>query len=251
VIGRTAQGMTMLIDKLERAFVRLVLFFFGSLKLVGLENIPAEGPYILAVNHMSKADPPLVMISWPPMAKIRFFAGEKWEKHLIFGPLMRQAGAIYINRGEVDRRALREALAALGDGAVFGLAPEGTRSRVGALIRARDGAAYLASRADVPIVPVGMVNTDLLGHNMAHLRRTQVETRIGTPFRLPETVRRPKGDELAACTHLIMTHIAALLPERYWGYYSDSPALEALLKGEDPWPACLEVTRMAVPQPET
>ena len=81
----TASEMTMLIDKLERAFVRLVLFFFGSLKVVGLENIPATGPYILAVNHMSKADPPLVMISWPPMARIRFFAGEKWEKHLIFG----------------------------------------------------------------------------------------------------------------------------------------------------------------------
>ncbi|UCG22900.1 MAG: 1-acyl-sn-glycerol-3-phosphate acyltransferase [Chloroflexota bacterium] len=241
----------MLIDKLERAFVRLVLFFFGSLKVVGLENIPATGPYILAVNHMSKADPPLVMISWPPMAKIRFFAGEKWEKHLIFGPLMRHSGAIYINRGEVDRRALRQALAALGDGAVFGLAPEGTRSRVGALIQARDGAAYLASRADVPIVPVGMVNTDLLGHNMAHLRRTYVETRIGAPFRLPETVPRPKGDELAACTHLIMIQIAALLPERYWGYYADSPALEALLMGDDPWPACLEVTKATVPQAET
>ncbi|HSG17474.1 MAG TPA: lysophospholipid acyltransferase family protein [Anaerolineae bacterium] len=241
----------MLIDKLERAFVRLVLLLFGSLKIVGLENIPVEGPYILAVNHMSKADPPLVMISWPPMAKIRFFAAEKWEKHLIFGPLMRHQGAIYINRGEVDRRALRQALAALGEGAVFGLAPEGTRSRVAALIQARDGAAYLASRAGVPIVPVGMVNTDLLGHNMAHLRRTHLETRVGQPFSLPDTVHRPKGDELAACTHLIMIHIAALLPERYWGFYADSPALEALLKGEDPWPACLDVSKAAVPQPET
>ena len=243
--------MAILFDKLERAFVRLVLFFFGSLKLVGSENIPANGPYILAVNHMSKADPPLVMISWPPMANIRFFAGEKWERHLIFGPLMRHSGAIYINRGEVDRKALRQALAALSEGAVFGLAPEGTRSRVGALIRARDGAAYLASRADVPIVPVGMVNTDLLGHNMTHLRRTHLEIRIGKPFTLPESVRRPKGDELAACTHYIMIHIAALLPERYWGYYADSPALEAFLEGEEPWPACLEVVKTAVLQPET
>ena len=241
----------MLIDKLERAFVRLVLFFFGSLKVLGAENIPAEGPYILAVNHMSKADPPLMMISWPPMAKIRFFAGEKWEKHLIFGPLMRHSGAIYINRGEVDRKALRQAQAALADGAIFGLAPEGTRSRVGALIKARDGAAYLASRANVPIVPVGMVNTDLLGHNMAHLQRTHVETRIGAPFRLPETLHRPKGDELAACTHLIMIHIAALLPQRYWGFYADSPALQSLLKGEDPWPACLEATKTTVPQAKT
>ena len=233
----------MLIDKLERAFVRLVLLLFGSLKIVGLENIPVEGPYILAVNHMSKADPPLVMISWPPMAKIRFFAAEKWEKHLIFGPLMRHQGAIYINRGEVDRRALRQALAALGEGAVFGLAPEGTRSRVAALIQARDGAAYLASRAGVPIVPVGMVNTDLLGHNMAHLRRTHLETRIGQPFSLPDTVHRPKGDELVVPVAIeIEEEIKAI------GYRE---VLNALLKGEDPWPACLDVSKAAVPQPET
>ena len=237
----------MLIDILERAFVRLVLALFGRLKVVGLENIPAEGSYVLAVNHMSKADPPLVWISWPRV-RILFFAGEKWEKHLIFGPLMKHSGAIYINRGEVDRKAIRQALAALREGAIFGLAPEGTRSRVGALIKARDGAAYLASRANVPIVPVGMVNTDRLGHNMTHLRRTVVETRIGKPFELPETSKRPKSGELAAYTHLIMIQIAALLPERYWGYYAGSPALEALLKGEDPWPHCLEAEGVVLPQ---
>lgn len=236
--------LTTLIDTLERAFVRLALLLFGSLTVIGLENLPPEGPYILAINHMSKADPPLVMISWPRV-RMRFFAGEKWEKHLIFGPLMRHSGAIYINRGEVDRSALREALAALKEGDIFGLAPEGTRSRVGALIRARDGAAYLASRANVPIVPVGLVNTDRLGHNMAHLRRTDLETRIGKPFELPGGRRRPRSGELAACTHLIMIHIAALLPERYWGYYADSPALAALLEGEDPWPLCLEAERVS------
>jgi len=229
----------MLIDVLERAFVRFVMFLFGTLDVTGSENIPEQGPYILAINHMSKADPPLIWISWPRV-RIRFFAAEKWERHVIFGPLMRHSGAIYINRGEVDRKALREALQALKEGAIFGLSPEGTRSKVGALIQARDGTAYIASRAKVPIVPVALVNTDRLGSNMAHLRRTRVETRIGEPFQLPETSSRPKGAELAAYTHLIMIHIAAELPERYWGYYADSLALEALLKGEDPWPHCAE-----------
>lgn len=237
----------MLLIRFERAFVRLVLFLFGRLKVSGTENIPAEGPYILAINHMSKADPPLIMISWP-MTRIRFFAAEKWKKHVIFGPLMKHSGAIYINRGEVDRKALREALEALKDGAVFGLSPEGTRSKIGALIQARDGTAYLASRAKVPVVPVGLVNTDRLGSNMAHLRRTNLETRIGQPFYLPDTGSRPKGAELAAYTHLIMAHIAALLPERYWGYYSGSPALGALLRGEDPWPFCLEAEGLAETQ---
>jgi 1-acyl-sn-glycerol-3-phosphate acyltransferase len=123
---------------------------------------------------------------------------------------------------------------------VFGLAPEGTRSRVGALIRARDGAAYLATRSNVPILPVGIVNTDIIGYKMAHLRKTDLILNFGKPFSLPDIDRRPKGEELAAYTHLIMIHIAALLPEHHRGYYANSEALKALLTGEDPWPHCLQ-----------
>ena len=158
---------------------------------------------------MSKADPPLVMITLPGV-RLRFFAAEKWKKHMIFGPLLRWEGGIFINRGEVDRGALRQALKALETGSVFGLAPEGTRSRVGALIRARDGAAYLATRSKVTVLPVSVVNTDILGHNMARLRKTDIQINIGEPFTLPDMGRRPKGAELSAYTHLIMVHIAAL-----------------------------------------
>lgn len=222
-----------------RGFVRVVLFFVGTLEVGGWGNVPAEGPYIIAVNHMSKSDPPLLYLAWPPVG-IRFFAGEKWEKHLIFGPLMRLAGAIYIRRGEVDRKALKEALAALSAGSVFGLSPEGTRSRVGALIQARDGAAYLATRAKVPVLPVGIINSDRLGPNFSHLRRTHFKVQIGRPFMMPELVRPPRSNELSAFTHLIMVRIAALLPQRYWGYYAESSALKALLEDRDPWPHCLE-----------
>jgi 1-acyl-sn-glycerol-3-phosphate acyltransferase len=228
----------MLFFYLLRFGIRLLVLIAGSMRVAGRENIPAAGPYIIVVNHMSKADPPLLYIAFPPM-RLRFFAGEKWESHPIFGPIMRAVGAIYIKRGEVDRGALREGLEALKGGSIFGLAPEGTRSRVGRLIRAKDGAAYLASRANVPLLPVGVTNTDSLGRNFARLRRTEMEVRIGKPFLLPQLEKRPKGAELAALTHLIMVQIAALLPERYHGYYSDSPALKALLAGEDPWPHCL------------
>ncbi len=228
-----------IIDSLERGFIKSVLISAGNLEISGQEHIPPTGPYILVVNHMSKADPALLFYTLPKV-RIRFFAGEKWENHLIFGPLLRSNGAIYINRGEVDRKALREALDALRQGAVFGLAPEGTRSRIGSLIRARDGAAYLATRARVPVLPVGISNTDWLGHNMSNLKRTTIEMKFGKPFRLPDIQSRPKGAELAAYTHLIMIHIATLLDERHWGYYASSPALKALLGGQDPWPFCLK-----------
>jgi 1-acyl-sn-glycerol-3-phosphate acyltransferase len=225
---------------LLRGLIRFLLLLVGSAKVSGRERIPASGPYIIVVNHMSVADPPLIFLAFPPM-RMRFFAGEKWERHWLFGPIMKKVGAIYINRGEVDRRSLREALQALENGSVFGLAPEGTRSRVGHLIRAKDGAAYLASRADVPLLPVGVVNTDVLGADVERLRRTRLEVHIGEPFSLPDLDRRAKGAELEAYTHLIMVRIAALLPERYHGHYADSPALAALQRGEDPWPYCLQV----------
>jgi 1-acyl-sn-glycerol-3-phosphate acyltransferase len=232
----------MLIVHLLRGLARFLLLFVGSLRVSGRENVPPEGPYLLVINHMSMADPPLVMLALPAV-KIRFFAGEKWERHALISPLLRAGGAVFIRRGELDRQALRNALHELEKGSIFGLSPEGTRSRVGALIRAREGAAYLATRSRVPLLPVGVVNTDQISRNLVHLRRTRLEARIGRPFTLPGLDRRPKGDVLSAYTHYIMIHIAAELPPRYWGHYADSPALKALLLGEDPWPYCLAAER--------
>jgi 1-acyl-sn-glycerol-3-phosphate acyltransferase len=220
-----------------RVVMRIIQLILASLTVYGRENIPEKGPYIVATNHMSTVDTPVLLISFP-LQKWRFFAGEKWQNHPVFGPLMGWLGAIYINRGEVDRSALREALEAIEAGSVFGLAPEGFRSKIGELTPARDGAAYLASRSDVPILPVGIANTNVLFANAKKLRRTRLEVHIGEPFVLPDLGRRVRSRDLPVYTELIMAHIAAQLPERYHGAYADSPALHALLAGEDPWPAC-------------
>lgn len=205
--------------------------------VVGRENIPAKGPYIVTLNHTSVADTPLLLMGFP-LVEWRFFAGEKWRSHPVYGPIMAWLGAIYINRGEVDRQGLRDAMAAIEQGVVFGLAPEGSRSKNGQMQEAKVGAAYLASRSGVPILPVSFQNNDRLFANFKRLRRTDVILTIGEPYTLPEIGRRAKGSDLAAFTHLIMVKIAALLPPRYHGIYANSPALAALLAGEDPWPGC-------------
>ena len=229
----------MLIVHFLRALTHFLRLFVGSIEINGQDHFPEAGSYIMVSNHMSKVDPPLALITLPPV-RTRFFAGETWRKHLIFGTLMKWGGAIFINRKQADRKALREALQALDGGCVFGLAPEGTRSNTGALIEAKDGAAYLASRSGAIIVPIGIANTDQVGENLPRLRRTEMIVTVGPAFNLPDICRRAKGAELSAFTHLIMVHIAAQLPERHWGFYKDSPALAALLAGEDPWPYCLE-----------
>lgn len=218
-------------------FKIVALFLLARIRMIGRENIPAHGPYIVSLNHMSTADTPLLLISFPAV-QWRYFAGEKWRSHPIWGPLMTWLGAVYIRRGEVDRQGLKDALQALKDGYVFGLAPEGTRSKTGHMMQAKDGAAYLASRAGVPILPVGVVNTDHLFANIKKLRMTDVEVRVGKPFVLPEIGRRAKSNDLTAYTELIMVQIANLLPERYHGFYKNSPALAALQRGDDPWPFC-------------
>lgn len=212
------------------------------LEVIGRENIPETGPYIVTLNHMSVADTPLLLMGFP-LVEWAFFAGEKWRSHPVYGPIMAWLGAIYINRGEVDRQGLRDAMAAIERGVVFGLAPEGSRSKTGQMQAAKVGAAYLASRSGVPIVPVGFENNDQLFANFKRLRITKVRLRVGKPYTLPDIGRRAKGADLMAYTHLIMVKIAALLPPRYWGIYSDSPALTALFAGDDPWPACQTAVR--------
>lgn len=205
------------------------------IKTSGQEHLPEHGPYIVVVNHNSAVDSPILMLAFP-VQRWRFFAGEKWQHHPVFGPIMGWLGAIFINRSEIDRRGLREAIAALADDCVFGLAPEGHRSKVGAMQAGKDGAAYLASKVPVPIVPVGLVNTDVLFANFKQLRITTVEVRIGESFYLPKMGKRVRSRDLSGYTTYIMIHIAALLPEKYHGYYADHPGLAALQRGEDPWP---------------
>ncbi len=227
--------------RLARAVFTLVQRLLCRLVVTGLENVPPSGPYILAVNHLSTADIGIVFVGYP-LQPWRYFAGEKWASHPLWGPLMSWLGVIFINRGEVDRRALRQALAALQEGAVFALAPEGTRSKVGAMQPGKDGAAYLAMTSGVPIVPVGLNNSDVLFAHTRRLRRATITMRIGRPFTLPDLGRRARGHDLSDFTCLIMTHVAALVDERHRGHYADSPALAALLAGDDPWPHCQTAT---------
>lgn len=215
----------------QRMLCRLIVF--------GHENIPTDGPFILVVNHLSTADIGIVFVGFP-VQEWRYFAGEKWANHWLWGPLMSWLGVIFVNRGEVDRRALREALSALANGEAFALAPEGTRSKIGYMQPAKHGASYLASQSGAPILPVGISNTDILFASARRLRRATITMRIGRPFVLPELGRRARSRDLEDYTTLIMTHIAALVEPRHRGVYGDTPGLAALLAGEDPWPLCVQ-----------
>jgi len=200
-----------------RVIVNVLIDLFVRRDYIGIENFP-QPPYILVTNHLSIFDTPVLLTVCPH--KIRALVAAKHKRNPIYGPLLAMMDSIWVRRGEVDRQALRQALNVLKDGGVLGVAPEGTRSRgTYALQEGKTGAAYLATRADVPIVPVGLMGTEHIKHNLPRLRRTHVRAVVGKPFRLPEG-GRVRGQKLQEYTDLIMHRIAETLPEKYRGVYA-------------------------------
>jgi 1-acyl-sn-glycerol-3-phosphate acyltransferase len=204
--------------RILRVIAFIIARFTSRLALVGLQNLPERPPYLLVTNHLSAFDLPLLLFVLPHT--IRAFAASKHRSNPLYGPILEVADTVWVRRGEIDRQALRKALTILERGEVLGVAPEGTRADEShALQKAKAGAAYIATRADVPIVPVGITGTEKITHNLLRLRRTQVVITFGEPFRLPEAghVRSQKLNEY---TDLIMRRIAELLPEAYRGVYA-------------------------------
>lgn len=208
-----------------RAIFGFIYRFLMRIEVVGQENFDVDGPCLIVVNHLSVFDPPLLLTLFPKRA--RALAAAKYRRHLFFGPLVHAAGAIFVRRGEVDRQALRAALKVLREGGYLGMAPEGTRSKTGQLQRAKEGAAYLASRTDATIVPVAVTGTEKMIGALKRLRREWVRVVVGEPFKLPPADGPVKGPQLAAYTDLIMCRLAALLPESYRGFYRNRCAADS------------------------
>lgn len=211
-------------------FLRSVFRFLGWLLLRqevhGLENIPASGPFLIVVNHLGIADPPLVFMN--VRRQMVMFAADKWKKVPGIRHLAEATGVIWVARGEADLSAIKSALAVLKAGRPLGMAPEGTRSPTRTLQRGKTGAAYLADRTGVPIVPIGISGSERLAENLRRLRRTSVRFVVGKPFHLPPN-GHAKGDLLEAYTTQIMCRIAALLPPEYRGVYAEHPLLFELI----------------------
>lgn len=213
---------------LLRWIFNLLFSVLARRDIAGLENLPREGPYILAANHLSRLDLALVY-GLIGDKRITGWAAEKYERHPFFGLLLRMGGGIFIRRGEVDRGAIQAAVEWLRAGKVFGMSPEGTRSSTGALIRAKTGAAYLVNETGVPVVPIALTGTEHALPTLVRLRRPRVSVRFGKPLRLPAVDPNDRMAALRRNTDEIMCQIAAMLPPEYRGVYADHPRLRELL----------------------
>jgi 1-acyl-sn-glycerol-3-phosphate acyltransferase len=110
------------------------------------------------------------------------------------------------------------------------MAPEGTRSRVGSLIRGKTGIAYLADQAKAAILPVAITGTESIFKQLFRLRRPQVTVQIGELFHLPPVDSEERNASLRKNADEVMCRIAAMLPEKYRGVYADHPRLKEFLE---------------------
>ena len=207
-----------------RSLVRFLFEVLTRVKTEGLENVPIHGGCILAANHVSRLDPALIYVLLR-RADVTSLVADKYKKMPFFRWLVEAVGGIWVNREEADFHALREARDFLKNGGILGIAPEGTRSHTGALMPAKTGVAYLADKADVPIIPTAISGTDKAFHELFRLRRAYIMVRFGEPFTLPHLERGDRTLALHQNTEEIMCRIAALLPPAYRGVYADHARL--------------------------
>jgi len=197
----------------------------------GLQHLPTGGPCIIVANHLSFLDAVLVF-ALVGGEDLTAWAAEKWENNLIYGTFLRLGNAFFVQRGQVDRAALERAADWLRAGKVFGMAPEGTRSKDGGLGRAKPGVAYLASLVDCPVVPIAHWGTEGTMSSWLQLRRPRIEVRVGPPFHLPSLDPQDRSGSLRRNADEVMCHLAALMPTERWGRYAEHPRLRELLRAE-------------------
>ena len=203
--------------RLVRLLALLLLRVLTRTTISGLENFPTQAPALLATNHLGDADAVVLLAAFPVSPEV--LAKIEMLYFPVVGRIMDWYGMIWLHRGRPDRRALRSALEAFQQGRSVVMAPEGRYTLVNGLEPGGKGAAYLAVKARVPVVPVALTGTEnhnIYG-NLRRFHRPRITVALGEPLML----RTGEGDraELEADTQRIMQALAALLPAEYRGAY--------------------------------
>jgi len=209
----------------SRAGAAVIWRLYAKVKVEGREHLP-DGPCLFIANHLSNADGITLSRALAPRT-VHFLAGVKLGQTPLTRLGLEAVRTIAIKPGTADLEAIRRALAVLREGDSVLLFPEGTRSRTGALQPARRGAALIASKAGVPVVPVAISGTEKLlpindrdmGGEM--IQRAEVTVRIGRPLDVKQLQQDLPADAepRQALVDALMREVAALLPPGYRGVY--------------------------------
>jgi 1-acyl-sn-glycerol-3-phosphate acyltransferase len=185
-----------------------------------LEKVPLEGAMILAANHIGSLEVPLLLAYLQPRRMISLAKIETWNNRFM-GWLFDLWEAIPIRRGDVDLTAVRLCLTGLSEGKMLFIAPEGTRSRDGKLLRGQPGIVMIALRAGVPILPIVHWGGENYLRNLKSFKRTDFHIRVGKAFTLEAKGEKVNGKLRQEMADEIMGQIAILMPVEYRGQYAN------------------------------
>jgi 1-acyl-sn-glycerol-3-phosphate acyltransferase len=164
------------------ASIRVVTWFYYPFRVEGFENLPKTGGAVISANHASFLDIPAIAHATSPR-HISFVARDSLAKTSWLAVVMRNCGAVLIERGASDRRAFRAIGEHLKAGDLVGLFPEGTRSTDGNLLEFKKGAVMSAKLAHVPLIPCGLVGLHRAwGRGRRFPRPARVIARFGSPI---------------------------------------------------------------------
>jgi 1-acyl-sn-glycerol-3-phosphate acyltransferase len=213
---------------------RKILPLIADIEVRGdVSKLPKEGGYMLASNHLGRLDSLAVYYVLDNDDLIHPLT-DKYKKYWYGRLAGRIFNVTWLTRGEADLSAMKEFISRLKKGAVMIIAPEGTRSKKAELLKAEPGVIYIASSANVGIIPVALTGTedaDVIAR-LKKLKRLKITITAGDEMYYPPNIKAVKGAErdtlLQNSVDELFCHIAAMLPASYRGYYKDFPLTKEL-----------------------
>ena len=188
-------------------FKILCRIWFGKIlktDVIGAENIPKDGSFILAANHVSNWDPPFLGTFID--RDINYMGKEELFKNPIMAKICRLLHVFPVKRGAADKSAIKTAIKILKDGKCFGIFPEGTRSKTGKLGKAESGVSLIAAMTKSKIIPAAIVNTEKIFSSEKKFPRLAVI--YGKPMKFSGSTK--DKDALENFAQEIMNEIAKL-----------------------------------------
>ena len=193
---------------------------FARWEVEGKEAVPPKGPLIVVSNHISNADPPVLVSSFPRM--LHFLAKEGLYRCPVVSSFLTAVGTHPVKREGLNIGAVRWNLDILRREQAIVLFPEGTRGRGGGMVRGKPGVAYIHAKSGAPVLPVAISGTEKIpGYWRIAFPLCHIKVRIGEPFSLPVMEGKLSRPVLEHMADIITQRIADLLPLEYRGYYSE------------------------------
>ena len=190
--------------KIFKFLCRIWYGIFLRTKVIGAENIPEEGAFILAANHMTNWDPPFLgtFIS----REVCFMGKEELFKNPVMAAVCRGLHVFPVKRGAADKTAIKTAIKILKSGDCLGIFPEGTRSKTGKIGKAESGVSLIAAMTKVPIIPAAIVNTEKIFSSAVKFPRLAVV--YGKPIYFDGNTK--DKEKLSEFAQFVMQEIAKL-----------------------------------------